>query len=94
MNRLRKCWDAQGIHKYPYTFPVEVTMADCSKFWMVFRMPTRIETNWMSAVKHASIESARDEALRLASANPGHKFYVAEFTGYAEVTQPATFVAF
>ena len=57
-------------------------------FYMVFK-----DDNTMrSTMKHQTRQLAIDEASRLAIANPGQKFYVACFTGAAQVmAQPTPF---
>lgn len=51
-----------------------------NKFWMVWSPQGNTPT-----YKHATYESARDEAIRLARVNPGKRFYVLTATEYYEV---------
>ena len=53
------------------------------KFWMVWNVDGRVPT-----MKHASQQSARLEAERLAKRNPGQQFAVLEAIGVCETTKP------
>lgn len=65
--------------------PVETKAPTATTFWMVWNpeghMPRR---------KHATVESARQEAERLAVANPGTEFCVLAFLGSCTLQSPVT----
>lgn len=54
-------------------------------FWMVLR-----DNSVHTAHRHPTLESARSEATRLATQNPGVKFFVLQSIGSAELARPIT----
>lgn len=54
------------------------------RFWIVLRDATTLH----ATMRHSTRESAMQEAVRLATANPGDRFYVAAVTGFAELPKP------
>jgi hypothetical protein len=53
------------------------------KFWMVWRTDSSAST-----VQHRSLESAKQEAERLARANPGARFVVLESLEFCTIDNP------
>ena len=49
-----------------------------NEFWMVWGENSRIPVK-----KHASLEQAKREAVRLSALNPGQRFFVLETAGHA-----------
>jgi hypothetical protein len=61
------------------------------RFWLVWREHGMTgEERWYPRKLHYTLESAQDEAGRLAGKYPSEKFYVVRAVGYAQTENPPT----